>query len=57
MALRLDPEVVAWFRAHAPQYQPAMREVLRAYVREQETLPAAPESRINLECPPSRKPT
>jgi len=35
VALRLDRDVVAWFRSHAPHYQVAMREVLRAYVREQ----------------------
>jgi uncharacterized protein (DUF4415 family) len=36
VSLRLDRDLVAWFRAHAPQYQVAMRQVLRAYVREQE---------------------
>lgn len=37
VSLRLDGDIVTWFRSHAPQYQTAMREVLRAYVREQET--------------------
>ena len=35
VSLRLDRDLVAWFRSHAPHYQVAMREVLRAYVREQ----------------------
>jgi uncharacterized protein (DUF4415 family) len=28
--LRLDPEIIAWFRAKGPGYQPRMNAVLRA---------------------------
>jgi uncharacterized protein (DUF4415 family) len=33
LSLRLDPEVVDWFRAQGPRYQTRMNAVLLAYVR------------------------
>lgn len=35
VSLRLDGDIVAWFRANSPHYQVAMRQVLRAYIDEQ----------------------
>ena len=35
IALRVDPEVLAFFRAQGPRYQTRMHAVLRAYVRQQ----------------------
>lgn len=32
ISLRLDPEVLAWFRTQGPGYQTRMNAVLRAYV-------------------------
>jgi len=32
MSLRLDPDVVAWFRAHGKGYQTRINAVLRAYM-------------------------
>lgn len=40
ISLRLDPDVVEWFRAQGPRYQTRINAVLRAYVdarRRQET--------------------
>jgi uncharacterized protein (DUF4415 family) len=33
LSLRLDPDVLAWFRAQGPGYQTRMNAVLRAYMR------------------------
>jgi uncharacterized protein (DUF4415 family) len=33
--LRIDEDVLAWFRAHGPGYQTRMNAVLRAYVEAQ----------------------
>lgn len=33
LSLRLDPDVVDWFRAQGPRYQTRMNAVLRAYVK------------------------
>jgi uncharacterized protein (DUF4415 family) len=33
--LRIDEDVLAWFRAHGPGYQTRMNAVLRAYVQAQ----------------------
>jgi uncharacterized protein (DUF4415 family) len=33
--LRIDEDVLAWFRAHGPVYQTRMNAVLRAYVEAQ----------------------
>jgi uncharacterized protein (DUF4415 family) len=33
--LRIDEDVLAWFRAHGPGYQTSMNAVLRAYVETQ----------------------
>jgi uncharacterized protein (DUF4415 family) len=33
LSLRLDPDVVEWFRAQGPGYQTRMNAVLRAYMR------------------------
>jgi uncharacterized protein (DUF4415 family) len=33
LSLRLDPDVVDWFRAQGPRYQTRMNAVLRAYMR------------------------
>jgi uncharacterized protein (DUF4415 family) len=33
--LRIDEDVLAWFRAHGPRYQTRMNAVLRAYVEAQ----------------------
>lgn len=33
LSLRLDPDIVDWFRATGPGYQTRMNAVLRAYVR------------------------
>ncbi|MEP7345678.1 MAG: BrnA antitoxin family protein [Gemmatimonadaceae bacterium] len=35
MSLRLDPEVVDWFRSTGPRYQSRMNAVLRAFVEHQ----------------------
>jgi uncharacterized protein (DUF4415 family) len=36
LSLRLDPDVVDWFRAQGPRYQTRMNAVLRAYMRARE---------------------
>ena len=36
LSLRLDPDVVEWFRAQGPRYQTRMNAVLRAYMRARE---------------------
>lgn len=33
LSLRLDPDVIDWFRAQGPGYQTRMNAVLRAYMR------------------------
>lgn len=33
LSLRLDPDVVEWFRAQGPRYQTRMNAVLRAYMQ------------------------
>ncbi|MBV1797286.1 BrnA antitoxin family protein [Siccirubricoccus sp. G192] len=33
LSLRLDPDVVEWFRAQGPGYQTRMNAVLRAYMK------------------------
>lgn len=33
LSLRLDPDVVEWFREQGPRYQTRMNAVLRAYMR------------------------
>jgi len=33
LSLRVDPDVLAWFRATGPGYQTRMNAALRAYVR------------------------
>lgn len=33
LSLRLDPDVVEWFRAQGPGYQTRMNDVLRAYMQ------------------------
>ncbi len=33
LSLRIDPDVVDWFRAQGPGYQTRMNAVLRAYMR------------------------
>jgi uncharacterized protein (DUF4415 family) len=33
LSLRLDPDVLEWFRAQGPRYQTRMNAVLRAYMR------------------------
>ena len=35
ISLRLDPEVIEWFRATGPRYQSRMNAVLRAFVEHQ----------------------
>jgi len=35
LSLRVDPDVLAWFRATGPGYQTRMNAALRAYVRAQ----------------------
>ena len=37
LSLRLDTDVVAWFRAQGPGYQTRINAVLRAFVTEQTT--------------------
>ena len=36
LSLRVDPDVLAWFRATGPGYQTRMNAALRAYVRAQQ---------------------
>ena len=33
ISLRLDPDVLAWFRAQGPRYQSRMNAVLRTYMK------------------------
>jgi uncharacterized protein (DUF4415 family) len=35
-ALRLDPDVLAWFRSHGKGYQTRINAVLRAYMKAQQ---------------------
>ncbi len=37
LSLRLDPDVVEWFRAQGPGYQTRMNAVLRAYMKAKRT--------------------
>jgi uncharacterized protein (DUF4415 family) len=37
ISLRIDPEVLAWFRAQGPGYQTRMNAVLRKYMEAQAT--------------------
>jgi len=34
--LRLDADILAWFKAHSPKYQTAINAALRSYVAQQE---------------------
>jgi uncharacterized protein (DUF4415 family) len=38
VTMRLDADVVAWFKARESRYQPAMNRALREYMRVQETM-------------------
>ena len=48
ISLRLDPEVVDWFRKTGPRYQSRMNAVLRAFVEHQvhSGVPAAKRKRV-----------
>ena len=39
ISLRVDTDVLAWFRAQGPRYQSRMNAVLRAYMKAKETSP------------------
>ena len=40
ISLRLDPDVLAWFRAQGPRYQSRMNAVLRTYMTQMQARPA-----------------
>ncbi len=42
--LRIDPDVLAWFRAQGKGYQTQINAVLRTYVESRGSQPASPES-------------
>ena len=45
ISLRLDPEVVDWFRQTGPRYQSRMNAVLRAFVQHQRETDGPPAKR------------
>lgn len=59
ITLRVDRDVVKWFRSMGPGYQPRMNDVLRAFMHAKlagllkgdETLPAFRESDLEMEMP------
>ena len=42
--LRIDPDILAWFRAQGKGYQTQINAVLRTYVESRGSQPASPES-------------
>jgi uncharacterized protein (DUF4415 family) len=44
ISLRIDQDVLTWFRASGPRYQSRMNAVLRSYVRSMERQATAPRS-------------
>jgi uncharacterized protein (DUF4415 family) len=45
ISLRVDADVLEWFRAAGPRYQTRMNAVLRSYVREMAPSKSRPKSR------------
>jgi uncharacterized protein (DUF4415 family) len=45
ISLRVDPDVLAWFRSTGPRYQTRMNAVLRAYVEHQKRGGGPPRGR------------
>ena len=43
VTIRLDADVVAWFKENAPQYQTAVNAVLRAYMEKSAANDAEPQ--------------
>jgi len=44
ISLRVDPDVLRWFRSKGPRYQSRMNRVLRAYMESEERATAASDS-------------
>jgi uncharacterized protein (DUF4415 family) len=42
ISLRLDPDVLEWFRAQRPRYQSRMNAVLRTYMTQMRRRPRRP---------------
>lgn len=57
ISLRVDADVLSWFREGGPRYQSRMNAVLRSYVKSMERNSAQPRSRSGTRAKSEREPS